>query len=122
MMGDGHGMGHNTVSTGQHNLFMFSITNEHDAIMDALARQARARGLHGLPRRLEGTERRGSAPRAVGYPTRTMSARPSAMRYQPNGVKLWVCRYRSSHFTATKATTTDTAKPTASSVQFSSTM
>jgi hypothetical protein len=30
--------GHNTVPTGQHNLFMFSMVNDHAAIMDALAR------------------------------------------------------------------------------------
>jgi hypothetical protein len=32
------GGGHNTVPTGQHNLFMFSMVNDHAAIMDALAR------------------------------------------------------------------------------------
>jgi hypothetical protein len=36
----GHHMmgGHNTVPTGQHNLFMFSLANDHSAMMDALAR------------------------------------------------------------------------------------
>ena len=38
MMGGSHGMGHNTVPTGQHNLFMFSMANGQNAIMDALAR------------------------------------------------------------------------------------
>ncbi len=39
MMGGGSPvMGHNTVPAGQRNLFMFSIWNDHDAIMDALAR------------------------------------------------------------------------------------
>ncbi len=37
MMGGGHDMGHNTVPTGQHNLFMFTMANDHDAIMDALS-------------------------------------------------------------------------------------
>jgi hypothetical protein len=31
-------MGHNTIPTGQHNLFMFSMANGQNAIMDALAR------------------------------------------------------------------------------------
>jgi len=31
-------MGRNTVSTGQRNLFMFSMVNGQNAIMDALAR------------------------------------------------------------------------------------
>lgn len=36
----GHHMmgGRNTVPTGQHNLFMFSLANDHSAMMDALAR------------------------------------------------------------------------------------
>ena len=38
MMGGSGMMGQNTVPTGQHNLFMFSMANEHAAIMDALAR------------------------------------------------------------------------------------
>jgi hypothetical protein len=38
MMGGQHGMGHNTVPTGQHNLFMFSMANDRSAIMDALWR------------------------------------------------------------------------------------
>ena len=38
MMGGSHGMGHNTVPTGQHNLFMFAMVNGQNAIMDALAR------------------------------------------------------------------------------------
>lgn len=38
MMGGHHGSGHNTVPTGQHNLFMFSLVSDHNAIMDALAR------------------------------------------------------------------------------------
>ncbi len=38
MMGGSHGMGHNTIPTGQHNLFMFSMANGQNAIMDALAR------------------------------------------------------------------------------------
>ena len=39
MMGGSPMMGgHNTVPTGQHNLFMFSMVNDHAAIMDALAR------------------------------------------------------------------------------------
>jgi hypothetical protein len=38
MMGGSPMMGHNTVPTGQHNLFMFSLVNDHNAIMDALAR------------------------------------------------------------------------------------
>jgi len=38
MMGGSRMMGHNTVPTGQHNLFMFSMVNDHSAIMDALAR------------------------------------------------------------------------------------
>jgi|PlaIllAssembly_1097288.scaffolds.fasta_scaffold28132_3 hypothetical protein len=38
MMGGSHMMGRNTVPTGQRNLFMFSLVNDHNAIMDALAR------------------------------------------------------------------------------------
>jgi hypothetical protein len=38
MMGGSPMMGHNTVPTGQHNLFMFSFVNDHNAIMDALSR------------------------------------------------------------------------------------
>jgi hypothetical protein len=38
MMGGSPMMGHNSVPTGQHNLFMFSLVNDHNAIMDALAR------------------------------------------------------------------------------------
>ena len=38
MMGGSGMMGHNTVPTGQHNLFMFSIVNGQNALMDALAR------------------------------------------------------------------------------------
>jgi hypothetical protein len=38
MMGGSPMMGHNTVPTGQQNLFMFSMVNDHNAIMDALAR------------------------------------------------------------------------------------
>jgi hypothetical protein len=38
MMGGSPMMGHNTVPTGQRNLFLFSMVNEHNAIMDALAR------------------------------------------------------------------------------------
>ena len=38
MMGGSPMMGHNTVPTGQHNLFMFSMVNANNAIMDALAR------------------------------------------------------------------------------------
>jgi hypothetical protein len=38
MMGGSPRMGHNTVPTGQRNLFMFSMVNDHNAIMDALAR------------------------------------------------------------------------------------
>ena len=38
MMGGSPMMGHNTVPTGQRNLFMFSMVNDHNAIMDALAR------------------------------------------------------------------------------------
>lgn len=38
MMGGSPMMGHNTVPTGQHNLFMFSMVNDQNAIMDALAR------------------------------------------------------------------------------------
>jgi hypothetical protein len=38
MMGGSSMMGHNTVPTGQHNLFMFSMVNGQNAIMDALAR------------------------------------------------------------------------------------
>ena len=37
-MGGSSMMGRNTVPTGQHNLFMFSLVNAHGAIMDALAR------------------------------------------------------------------------------------
>jgi hypothetical protein len=37
MMGGGH-MGHNTVPSGHHNLFMFSMVSDHSAMMDALAR------------------------------------------------------------------------------------
>jgi hypothetical protein len=37
MMGGGH-MGHNTVPSGHHNLFMFSMVSDHSAIMDAVAR------------------------------------------------------------------------------------
>jgi hypothetical protein len=35
--GGGH-MGHNTVPSGHHNLFVFAMVNDHDAILDALAR------------------------------------------------------------------------------------
>jgi hypothetical protein len=38
MMGGHHDRGHNTVPSGQHNLFMFSAVNDHNAIMDALWR------------------------------------------------------------------------------------
>ena len=38
MMGGSPMMGRNTVPTGQHNLFMFSMGNANNAIMDALAR------------------------------------------------------------------------------------
>ena len=38
MMGGSPMMGHNTVPTGQQNLFMFSMVNSQNAIMDALAR------------------------------------------------------------------------------------
>jgi len=38
MMGGSGMMGHNTVPTGQRNLFMFSVVNGQNAIMDALAR------------------------------------------------------------------------------------
>jgi hypothetical protein len=38
MMGGMHGAAHNTVPTGQGNLFMFSMFNERNAIMDALGR------------------------------------------------------------------------------------
>jgi hypothetical protein len=38
MMGGSPMMGHNTVPTGQRNLFMFSMVNANNAIMDALAR------------------------------------------------------------------------------------
>jgi hypothetical protein len=38
MMGGSPMMGHNTVPTGQHNLFMFSLVNDRNAMMDALAR------------------------------------------------------------------------------------
>ncbi len=38
MMGGSHGMDHNTVPTGQQNLFMFSMVNGQNAMMDALAR------------------------------------------------------------------------------------
>jgi hypothetical protein len=38
MMGGAPMMGHNTVPTGQRNLFMFSLVNANNAIMDALAR------------------------------------------------------------------------------------
>ena len=38
MMGGSSMMGRNTVPTGQHNLFMFSMVNDRNAIMDALAR------------------------------------------------------------------------------------
>lgn len=38
MMGGSPMMGHNTVPTGQRNLFMFSLANDHNAMMDALAR------------------------------------------------------------------------------------
>jgi hypothetical protein len=38
MMGGSSMMGRNTVPTGQRNLFMFSLVNDHNAIMDALAR------------------------------------------------------------------------------------
>jgi hypothetical protein len=37
MMGGEH-VGHNTVPTGHHNLFVFSMVNDHNAIMDALTR------------------------------------------------------------------------------------
>jgi hypothetical protein len=38
MMGGSPMMGHNTVPSGQRNLFMFAIANEQNAIMEALAR------------------------------------------------------------------------------------
>jgi hypothetical protein len=38
MMGGSPMMGHNTVPTGQRNLFMFSLASPNNAIMDALAR------------------------------------------------------------------------------------
>lgn len=38
MMGGSPMMGRNTVPTGQRNLFMFSMVNDHNALMDALAR------------------------------------------------------------------------------------
>jgi len=38
MLGGPSMTGHNTVPTGQHNLFMFSLVNTRSAIMDALAR------------------------------------------------------------------------------------
>jgi hypothetical protein len=39
MMGGGGMMGHNTMPSGQHNLFMFSLADDHGhAMMDALAR------------------------------------------------------------------------------------
>jgi hypothetical protein len=38
MMGGSPMMGRNTVPTGQHNLFMFSMANGQNAIMDAMAR------------------------------------------------------------------------------------
>lgn len=38
MMGGSPMMSHNTVPSGQRNLFMFAIANEQNAIMDALAR------------------------------------------------------------------------------------
>jgi hypothetical protein len=38
MMGGSPMMGHNTVPTGQRNLFMFSLFNDRNGIMDALAR------------------------------------------------------------------------------------
>jgi hypothetical protein len=38
MMGGQQGTGHNTLPTGQHNLFMFSMVNDRIAIMDALGR------------------------------------------------------------------------------------
>ena len=38
MMGGSSMMGGNTVPAGQHNLFMFSLVNDHNAVMDALAR------------------------------------------------------------------------------------
>ena len=38
MMGGSPGMGHNTVPSGQHNLFMFSMVNASNAMMDAVTR------------------------------------------------------------------------------------
>ena len=38
MMAGEHDIGHNTVPTGHHNLFMFSMVNDQNAIMDALGR------------------------------------------------------------------------------------
>ena len=38
MMGGSPMMGHNTVPGGQNNLFMFSMTNGQNGMMDALAR------------------------------------------------------------------------------------
>jgi hypothetical protein len=38
MMGGSPMMGHSTVPAGQRNLFMFSMVNANNAIMDALAR------------------------------------------------------------------------------------
>jgi hypothetical protein len=38
MMGGSPMMGRNTVPTGERNLFMFSLVNDHNAMMDALAR------------------------------------------------------------------------------------
>jgi hypothetical protein len=38
MMGGSPMMGRNTVPTGERNLFMFSLVNDDNAMMDALAR------------------------------------------------------------------------------------